>query len=272
MTASTSSNFNTERESVIRRIQKLLAIANDNRANEHEAAAAAGQAEKLMRKFNVDFAQEIAADVRKGHGENMTTADVVATAKDNGTPSERVPGWAQWIAVAVADMHDCGARSQYTITSKGQEACIRFYGYATDVKVAAWTYEYLIKTVNALCKRFRKDPRYIAGGRVVMNSYRNGMATGILNTIKAITEERHREQQQEVASRALVVVKQHAITEKFGEFKYESRESVARFDASAFHSGREAGKQIDVTRRAIGSQPGDAEKLAEYARRAVGHN
>ncbi len=268
----TASNFNPERDSVVRRIQKLLAIANDDRANEHEAAAAAGQAEKLMRKFNVDFAQEIAQDVRKGHGENMTTADVIATAKDNGTPSERVPGWAQWIAVAVADMHDCGARNQYTLTNKGQEACIRFYGYDTDVKVAAWTYEYLISTVNRLCKQFRKNPRYLAGGRVVMNSYRNGMATGILHTIKAMAEERHREQQAEVASRALVVVKQHAITEKFGEFEYKTKTTLAKIDAVAFHDGREAGKKIDVNRKAIGNQPGDKERLAEYARRAVGHN
>ena len=267
----TTSNINTERESVLRRVQKLLAIANDDRANEHEAAAAAAQAEKLMRKFNIDFAQEIANDVRKGHGEHMVVADVVATAKDNGTPCERVPGWAQWIAVAVAHMHDCGARSQYTITEKGQEACIRFYGYDTDVKVASWTYEYLIKTVNRLCKEFRKNPRYLAGGRVVMNSYRNGMATGILHTIEAVAAERQAEQQAQVASRALVVVKQHAIAEKFGEFKYESRTTKSKFDPVAFHDGREAGKKIDVNRRAIGGQADDRARIDEYVKR-VGHN
>lgn len=245
-------DFNTEREAIVRRIQKLLAIANDDRGNEHEAAAAAGQAEKLMRKFNIDFANEIAASVKKGHGENMTTADVVATATVGPMRCERVPGWAQWIAVAIADMHDCGARNNYTQTKKGMEACIRFYGYDTDVKVAAWTYEYLISTVNRLCKAFRKDPRYLAGGRIVMNSYRNGMATGILNTIKGMAAERHREQQQAVASRSLVVVKQQAITEKFGEFQYEERTSSARVDVTAFHDGHAAGKKIDVNRRAVG--------------------
>jgi len=200
----------------------------------------------------VDFANEIAQDVRKGHGENMTTMDVMATATVGPMLCKQVPGWAQWIAVAVADMHDCGARNAYMKTDKGQEACIRFYGYDTDVKVAAWTYEYLIKTVNRLCKAFRKDPRYIAGGRVVMNSYRSGMSMGILHTIKEMAAERHREQQQAVASRALVVVKKDAIAEKFGEFKYAERTSTAKVDFTAYHDGHAAGKKIDVNRRAIG--------------------
>jgi hypothetical protein len=265
-------NINTARDSVLRRVQKLLAIANDDRANEHEAAAAAGQAEKLMRKFNIDFAQEISEQIKKGHaGENMTTADVVATAKDNGTPAERVPGWAQWIAVAVAGMHDCGARSHYTTTDKGKEACIRFFGYDTDVKVASWTYEYLVATVNRLCKQFRKNPRYLAGGRIVMNSYRNGMATGILHTIQEMAAERQAEQAELATSRALVVVKKQAIEDAFGEIKYVNKTSKAKFDSQAFHDGREAGKKIDVNRRAIGGQADDRARIDEYVRR-VGHN
>jgi len=246
-------NFNTERASVLRRIQKLLAIAEDNRANEHEAAAAAGQAEKLMRKFDIDYADAIAQDIRKGHGENMTTVDVMATATVGPMLCKQVPGWAQWIAVAVADMHDCGARNAHMRTAKGQEACIRFFGYDTDVKVAAWTYEYLISTVNRLCKAFRKDARYIAGGRVVMNSYRSGMAMGILHNIKAMAAERHHEQQQAVASRALVVVKKDAIAEKFGAFQYATKESKAKVDFTAYHDGHAAGKKIDVNRRAVGN-------------------
>lgn len=261
------SDFNTERESVLRRIEKLLAIANDDRANEHEAAAAAGQAEKLMRKFNVDFSAEIGQRIKQGQG--MGYEDIVATAKDNGTPAERVPSWAQWLAVAVANMHDCGARSQYTTTDKGKEACIRFYGYQDDVRVAAWTFNYLVATVNRLCKEYRKHPRYLAGGRVVMNSYRNGMASGILHTIKQMGAERVAEQQAAVASRALVVVKQQAIEAEFGEFKYVSRKSSSRIDGVAYSQGREKGKSIDV-RRAIGGDTAGSPANIPTARR-IGH-
>lgn len=54
---------NTELDAVIRRVQKLLAIAQDDRANEHEAAAAAAQAEKLMRKFQIDHTDFIETGV-----------------------------------------------------------------------------------------------------------------------------------------------------------------------------------------------------------------
>lgn len=258
------SDYQTERESVLRRVEKLLAIARDDRANENEAAAAASQAEKLMRKFNIDFAQEIGSKIKQG--QDMGTEDVVATAKDNGTPAERVPTWAQWLAVAVARMHDCGARSQYTRTDKGTEACIRFYGYADDVRVAAWTFDYLVKTVNRLCKAYRKDPRYLMGGRVVMNSYRNGMASGILNTINRAADEHQREMQAAVSSRALVVVKQQAIEEKFGEFEYRQTKSTAHFDPVAYAKGREAGKNIDI-RRAVGNTGSGSAGAVSTARR-----
>lgn len=248
------SDFNTERDSVLRRIEKLLAIANDDRANENEAANAAAMAERLMRKFNVDFSAEIGQRVKSG--QDMGTEDVIATAKDNGTPAERVPTWAQWIAVAVAGMHDCGARSHYTTTGKGMEACIRFFGYKDDVRVAAWTFDYLVKTVNRLCKEYRKNPRYLTGGRMVMNSYRNGMASGILHTIKQVTSQRVAEQQAAVASRALVVIKQQAIEEHFGEIKYREQKSKTRVDGVAFHAGRDKGKEVELRHGIEGNTAG----------------
>lgn len=260
-------DFASERDSVLRRVEKLLAIARDNRANEHEAANAAAMAERLMRKFNIDFAQEIGQRVKAGV--DMGTEDVIATAKDNGTPSERVPGWAQWIAVAVARMHECGARNAYTASDKGKEACIRFYGYKDDVRVAAWTFNYLVQTVNRLCKEYRKDPRYLAVGRVAMNSYRNGMATAILNSINRAADEHEAEMQQAVSSRALVVVKQQAIEEKFGEFKYREGKSKARFDPTSYARGREKGATIDI-RRGIEGNTGSRSQAIPTARRIEG--
>lgn len=251
-----SDTFNTEREAILRRVQKLLAIAQDDRADPNEAAAAASQAEKIMRKFNIDYAQDILGRIKTGH--DMATEQVIATAKDNGTASERVPPWAQWLSVAVANMHDCGARGAYTFTDKGREVCIEFFGYKDDVRVAAWTFDYLVKTVNRLCKAFRKDVAYIVGGRPVMNSYRHGVVQGILATIRKQAAERAAEQQQAVSSRALVVAKKQAVEEHFGEIKYRQTKSKTKVDAHSFSRGMEVGRKVDVNRRGIeGSSQGN---------------
>lgn len=235
-----------ERENVLRRVQKLLAIAQDDRANPNEAAAAASQAEKIMRKYQIDNAEAIASRISKG--DDLDTSTVVATAKDNGTPVEKIPPWAQWLAVAVAELNDCGARNGFTQTTKGQEACIRFYGYTEDVQVAAWMFDYLVATTNRLCKEFRKDDRYLQGGRAVMNSYRQGVSQGILSSVQALTRAKRAEV---VTGTGLMVIKQRAITEKYGDFGYKSRPITTR-SGDAFSAGREVGKRVDVNRRGVG--------------------
>jgi hypothetical protein len=85
----------------------LLAIASDDRADPNEAAAAAGMAEKVMRKYQIDHAELIMNGLKQGH--DLSTEDVVATAKTNGTKVKQVPAWAGWIAVAVSKFTECSA-------------------------------------------------------------------------------------------------------------------------------------------------------------------
>lgn len=237
------------KEAVLRRVQKLLAIAQDSRANEHEALAAARQAETIMRRYQIDHADVIATSLKRG--DDLATEDVVVTAKDNGTPVERVPSWCSFLAVKIGELHDCPIRFAGVQTAKGYEQAVRFHGYSADVKVAGWMLQYLVDTVNRLCKEYRKHPRYVDGGRSVMNAYRHGVVNSILRSIDQLIAEKAAEMQQAVASRALVVVKAQAIQERFGEFKYrKSKTSLS--DANAFHDGMHDGSKVDVRRRAVG--------------------
>lgn len=211
---------------MLRRVQKLLAIAQDDRANPNEAAAAASQAEKIMRKYQIDNEEAITREVKAG--QNLIVGQVVATAKDNGTPVDKVPPWAQWLGVAIAGLNDCGARNGRKATDKGYEACINFYGYEADVQVCVWMFEYLVATTNRLCKEARSDYRYLEGGRSWMHSYRSGVSQGILSSVNRLAAEKKAEQQAAVTQRALVVVKEHAITEKFGTFTYGTGKSACR--------------------------------------------
>ena len=118
------------KESILRRIQKLLAIASDDRADPNEAAAAAGMAEKVMRKYQIDHAELIMNGLKQGH--DLSTEDVVATAKTNGTKVKQVPAWAGWIAVAVSKFTECSAS---IVTTQSGEKAVRFYGFTEDVKL-----------------------------------------------------------------------------------------------------------------------------------------
>jgi len=239
-----------ELEAVMRRVAKLLAIAGDNRGNPEECAAAAGMAERIMRKFQLDHADVVLAAIKTG--DDMETVDCVATAKTNGTKVERTPPWAGWLAVAVSKFMGVGARHCHT--GPKREAAIRFFGYKADVQMAGWTFDYLIAQVNRLCVEYRTSTAYLVGGRSVMNSYRLGVAHGILATLRKLTAEKEAEARGSSTGTALMVVKADAIVAKFGDvFKTKQASKSTSRSADGFTAGFAAGKTVDVARRAVGN-------------------
>lgn len=246
-------------DAVMRRIQKLLAIAGDDRANPAEAAAAAGMAERIMAKYQLEHADVIASQLNKGEG--MTDEEVVVTAKTNGTKVEKVPVWASMIAFQLGRLHTCGSLN--SIAKDGQ-ACVRFMGYTADVVVASWTLVYLVATVNRLCVAYRKHPTYIYDGRSAMHSYRVGVTTAIINSISTIVFEREKERAMaEHTGRALVLIKTDAVAEKYGKsavtgkmVKYKNKH------ASSFTDGIVDGRKVDVNVRPLeGSKPSEGLNL-----------
>jgi Protein of unknown function (DUF2786) len=233
-------------DAVKRRIAKLLAIAEDSRANPEEAAAAAGMAEKIMRKYQLDHAEILMVELRKG--EAMATADSVANAKTNKTLAKEVPPWASFVAVAVGRFNHCGAR--IAKTERG-EACVRFFGYEADVQLCKWMFDYLIATINRLAEEYKWSEDYIENGRSVLTSYRRGVASGIISAIKKLEEARQAEQTSTGTS--LMVVKQNAIIEKFGNVFSTKRASNSTVRGDAYAAGYTDGRNVDVGRRSIGN-------------------
>ena len=242
-------------DAILRRVQKLLAIAQDDRANPAEAAAAASMAEKVMRKYQLENADVLMATMRSGDG--MVQEDCIATAKTNGTRVAKVPLWASWLAVTVSKLNSVGARMNRH--HKTGEACIRFYGFAADVAVSVWTFNYLVATINRLSTEFRKTEDYAVGGRQAANAYRQGVTHGIMNTLNRLAMEKAAEAQTTSKGRELVVVKTQAVAEAFGAVVFETKKTnsqVRRGDS--FLTGFIDGRAVDVNRRAIGANTGPA--------------
>ena len=236
------------KDAVLRRIQKLLAIAADDRANPNEAAAAAGMAEKIMRKYQIEQSDVIMTSLKAG--EDLGVSESVASAKTNGTRVKIVPPWASMLSVAVGKFNDCGVRLG---RNADHNACVRFYGFTGDVQVAKWMFEYLTATTLRLCNEFKQTPTYLVEGRASVNSYRQGVVSGIISQLRRMTDEKKTEVAAVSTGTALVVVKQQAITEKYGDFGYTSKKrTISRQDA--FSTGVAHGKQVDVTRTAITQQ------------------
>lgn len=232
----------SDREKVIEVIKKLLSMAEHAGSNENEALVAAKRAEALMRKYNIDYAEAIATEIKFGAG--METRDCIATAKDNGTPTRATPPWAQQIGVRVGELFDSPVRLYRINTDKGMEVAVRFHGYTHDVEVAAWTFNMLVATINRVCKEYRKHPHYLANGRTVMNAYRMGVVHSVLTTLARMIAEK--ETVETSSSTALVLVKRTAIEKKFGEFTYRKVKGPSIKDSQAYHKGRVDGSAIEV--------------------------
>lgn len=233
---------NPDLEGVMRRIQKLLAIAGDDRADPAEAAAAAGMAERIMAKYQLAHEDIIVQALRQG--DDLSTADCVASAKTNGTKVIQVPPWANWLATRVAQLNDCGAR--LVITASGDRG-IRFYGYSADVQVAKWMYDYLVATTLRLCRQYKVSDAYLREGRQGINSYRQGVSTGISSSIsKAIAAKK---EEARSTGTALVLVKAGAITQKYGEVFSTKKGKTSVSAGNSYSAGMADGKKVWLAHR-----------------------
>lgn len=241
--------FQANKDAITRRVQKLLAIAQDSRANPHEAAAAAKQAENIMRKFQIDHADLIAREI-KNDPSQMTTAETRADAITNGTKAKTIPPWASILAAAVADLAEVGAT---THDSAELGKCIKFYGYKPDVELAVWIMQYLIGTINALAFEYRKTDDYKINGRTVLSDYRKGCSTAIVGKIREFVRQREDEKKTMSQGRELMVVKADAIVAKWGGAVVArvTRRRFATRNEEAWHEGRRAGQKVDIHRRGI---------------------
>jgi hypothetical protein len=240
---------------ILRRVQKLLAIAQDTRADPNEAAAAARMAGIIMHKYQISESETLVATLQRG--DDLTEKTYVATAKTNGTKVRAVPAWAQWMAVGVAKLMDCGARVTYTVDG---EAAIKFCGYTQDVQVSIWMFDYLVKTVLRLNEAYKTTDAYKRFGRTNLNSYRTGVATGICAALTEAKREKDAANATSNAGRSLVVVKADAIEKRFGGFGYATKKHVTR-SAEAFSRGLQDGKKVDVSRRAVENKTSSTEFL-----------
>lgn len=215
-------------DAICRRIKKLLAIAADHRGSPEEAAAAAGMAQRIMAKYQLEHQDILIAELKTS--DNFGEAEHVAPTF--GRRSKLGNRWYGALVVAVVKANDC--HCEWIDSTAGQ---IKLYGVKSDVEVAGYMIAYLADQIQYIAKAFYT---------LTKNNERTiDFRAGIVDTlIKALKTEKV-----ETTGNALVIAKHAAIFDHFGKtmriIKYKHSINSDR------ESGQVAGKSIDLNRHGI---------------------
>lgn len=242
------------REKALGKIRKLLALARDGGATEAEAAAAARQAEKMMRAYQIADAEVVMREIEQDESFDRALAEVSPDVRRGQCPSN-CPPWTGILAVGVARAFTC--KVDMVRTAVGVK--LRFSGYSLDVGLAAWVFGYLSETVWRLSKAH-------GGDRSAGTSFRNAAATELQRRLFGIAAEREAENNRDRntgggTALALYDRKAERVREMFGEQKTkEQKQSPTDFAAAI--AGREAGRQIPIHTNRPVDAPADRRRLS----------
>jgi hypothetical protein len=234
-------NLSSEKtDKILARIKKCLAIAEDNNNNNaEEAAVAASMAAKLMEKYQIDESEVILEDLKSSDNVGEETIDEVAHVS--------WPLWLQGLIIICADLYECKAMFIKDPSSKQKK--VKIVGYKPDVTVAVWTFSYLRSELERLAQleiKKVKNVKYVdINAKTVKNSFLKGAISSIKQRVNVMLAERKNSVNNN--SRSLVVAKQSAIAEKYGDIGYKKDKSFS-VDDHFYMQGKEAGDSVNINR------------------------
>ena len=211
------------REDILKKIEKLLALAGNN-PNENEAIAAALKAQEMMAKYNIEFADIQGSEVK---------AEIV---KERYTPkksSHYVSKWKYSLAQIIAKNFCC---KTYSL---GRDAIV-FYGYEKDAKIALQVFGFLFETGNRLAdKYYRKCKKEGRETKGILNTYLTGFCAGIKEVL-------------DKQCVALMVIVPKEVEESFNDYSKGFRQISNKLntanDSRAYRDGKQEGREAATAR------------------------
>ena len=224
--------MNDRTAAIVEKIKKLLALAKSS--NEHEAALAAGHAQRLLSEHNLEMS-DIDTAVKPDSADKV---DVIVP--------KNLPKWLRYLSSGVSTAFDC---QTVHFPASGKMA---FIGVGADVAVASYTFDYLHRVVRKLCSSYMKhhvDSRLAGRNRTLLQqSYFLGAVSTITSRLK------EQKIQTPITSTALVPVKDALIKRAMGELgalrTVKSRRSFINTDA--YGRGQADGANVGIS-KGIGS-------------------
>ncbi len=220
---------------VLRRIARLLALADS--PNQHEATAAMKAAQRLMLRHNIDAAT---ATAREGF-----------TFRHVGTPNGRVSG-AEHVLGGLLARHffvDVIWVPSYLPREGRQGRVLELCGTSSNLDVAVYVHGFLMETAERLWRDHRRAEGLRGNGE--RRRFILGVMIGFDEKLKAAADESRRE--------GLIWVGDPALADYLGR-RYPRRTSGTGIGIRAtetYEQGRRAGRNI-VLHRAVTAPPADS--------------
>jgi hypothetical protein len=240
-------SMTAEMEKVMKRVQKLLNLADGNQ-NENEAQAALLKAQKMMAENNI----------------SMSDVNLLDT-----TPKKEVGeasgAWMkiQWFHKAVASVIADNFRCYWFYRSWNGKSKLVFMGLKADAELAQMMFDFAILAVEYNADEYVKEQRqlrYIRDSKGIKTDYMKGFIRGLSEKFK---EQSKMKVQQETTdeqgvtttkevSMALVLVKDDALVEAHKAMKLRKGSTTqggrtSAGDTGAYNAGKEKGKKFEAS-------------------------
>jgi len=217
-----------EKDRIIDRERKLLAMANDQ-SSPAEATIAAQRARRLMDTWQIS--KHDLLDVND------------FTIGRAGKARKFTPKWENVIAVAVVVYNDCIV--SYTQSSPVSAFQATFKGYGPDVEISVMVYHHLLRVGCTACSAALPVKRYNAKlGTIFKEAY----ASEVCDRLKKMAVDRHGEVAFQ-GGKELMVSKIKSVEDHFGHMSYiktsmkKAKEDRERIAAAL---GRKAGQDVAI--------------------------
>lgn len=227
--------------SIIEQIQKLRSLSKSS--NEHEAAAAAKAADKLINKHRISEEEISAADPTK-----KTEAK-----KDDNILYEtgKITLWKNMLALNLAKHYDCAVVNDVIGNPESGRKISRYrlVGTESDMEIVRYMFSWLVDMIEQLGKIVARGM-----GRVYSASYAEGVVRGIEVQLEESRKEQVVEAQAAGQTAALVKLDQRmelAQKKLFELYPKLTRSKLAfkrRVDYTALKHGIRDGKQIQLSK------------------------
>jgi hypothetical protein len=228
-------------EKVRDRVKKLLAMAQHERSNEHEAEVAMKMAERLMREHNIELAE---LESSTGTQTVYTWRSITIPVGEFAKRQTWFPMWIGYLSMGVAKFTDCKV---VRIRNDEYGDCVKFQGDETDLEYAAWLFK-------KLCDFGYAESRSVPGAQ--RETFRRSYAIRLQERMRALKQEQTEALRQAVTTTgtALMVV-QNKIALRDAEFgKQKVSHRLSRLGSQGFHEGRAAADRATFNRPIGGAQ------------------
>lgn len=213
----------TEKEKIVEKIRKLLALSESN--NEHEAMLAMENANKLLMKYNLEMS-------------DINQIDLNEMVEDSIISGKRLMAYKTSLLSSVMKLNNCEVIIHNRVRG---EKIVKALGKKHSIQVSVSMYEYLTITMEKLSKKEKG---------INSNSFRLGFAHAISQKVNEIIKERNKKQNEfDVACTALVI-QEKALVKKFMKEKYPNIRTTTTkssfADQASYMAGRTAGQSVSL--------------------------